>query len=67
MPGPRDNGGHLMEMHVFCYDGIICSPTSNHLHQLQVDNCDRNSRLVVDEDDNERFKRVYIWLYPTLL
>ena len=28
------------------------SPTSNHLHSLQVENCDRNSRLVVDEDDN---------------
>ena len=29
-----------------------CSPTSNHLHPLQVENCDSNSRLVVDEDDN---------------
>ena len=28
------------------------SPTSNHLHPLQVKNCDSNSRLVVDEDDN---------------
>ena len=27
-------------------------PTSNHLHSLQVENCDSNSRLVVDEDDN---------------
>ena len=27
------------------------SPTSNHLHPLQVGNCDSNSRLVVDEDD----------------
>ena len=26
------------------------SPTSNHLHPLQVENCDSNSRLVVDED-----------------
>ena len=25
--------------------------TSNHLHSLQVENCDSNSRLVVDEDD----------------
>ena len=25
------------------------SPTSNHLHPLQDDNCDSNSRLVVDE------------------
>ena len=27
-------------------------PISNHLHPLQVENCDSNSRLVVDEDDN---------------
>ena len=26
--------------------------TSNHLHQLQVENCDSSSRLVVDEDYN---------------
>ena len=25
--------------------------TSNHLHPLQVENCDSNLRLVVDEDD----------------
>ena len=28
------------------------SPTSNHLHSLQVVNCESNSRLVVDEDGN---------------
>ena len=28
------------------------SPTPNHRHPLQVENCDSNSRLVVDEDDN---------------
>ena len=27
-------------------------PTSRHLHPLQVENCDSNSRLVVDEDYN---------------
>ena len=27
------------------------SPTSNHLHPLQVENCDSNSLLVVYEDD----------------
>ena len=27
-------------------------PISNHFHQLQVENCDSNSRLVLDEDDN---------------
>ena len=26
--------------------------TSSHLHPLQAENCDSNSRLVVDEDDN---------------
>ena len=27
------------------------SLASNHFHPLQVENCDSNSRLVVDEDD----------------
>ena len=37
----------------------IFSPTLNHLHPLQVENCDsnsRNSRLEVDEDDNDKFR-----------
>ena len=29
---------------------------SNHLHSLQVENCDSNSRLVVNEDDNGEFR-----------
>ena len=32
------------------------SLTQNHLHPLQVENCDSNSRLVVDEDDNGKFR-----------
>ena len=32
------------------------SPTSSHLHPLQVENCDSNSRLVVDEDDNGKLR-----------
>ena len=32
------------------------SPTSSHPYPLQVENCDSNSRLVVDEDDNGKFK-----------
>ena len=32
------------------------STTSNHLHPLQVENCDSNSRLVVGEDDNGKFR-----------
>ena len=30
--------------------------TSNHLNPLQVENCGSNSRLVVDEDDNGKFR-----------
>ena len=39
---------------------VNLSPTSSHLHPLQVKNCGSNSRLVVDECDNDkfRFKRV---------
>ena len=29
---------------------LTFSPTSHHIHPLQVENCDCNSRLVVDED-----------------
>ena len=32
------------------------SPNSNQLHSLQVENCDSNSRLVVNEDDNGKFR-----------
>ena len=32
------------------------SPNSGHFHPLQVENCDSNSRLVVDEDDNGKFR-----------
>ena len=35
---------------------INFSLTSNHLHPLQVGNCDSNSRLVVDEDDIGKFR-----------
>ena len=31
-------------------------PTSSHLHPLQVRNCDSILRLVVDEDDNGKFR-----------
>ena len=30
--------------------------TSNHLHPLQVENCGSDSRRVVDEDDNGKFR-----------
>ena len=35
---------------------VNLSPTSSHLHLLQVENCDSNSRLVVDEDDNGKLR-----------
>ena len=35
---------------------FIFSPTSNHFHSLQVENCDSNSRLAVDEDDNAKLR-----------
>ena len=34
------------------------SPTSNHLHPLQVENCDSNSRFVVDDYGKFRIERV---------
>ena len=46
------------------------SPTSNHLHPLQIENCDSNSRLVVDEDDNDKLRLERLnrrrRLYPSL-
>ena len=32
------------------------SPTLTHLHSLQVENCDSNSRLVANEDGNGKFR-----------
>ena len=32
------------------------SSTASHLHPLQVETCDSNSRLVVDEDENSKFR-----------
>ena len=32
------------------------SANSNHLYPLQVENCESNSRLVVDKDDNGEFR-----------
>ena len=42
--------------------------TSNHLHSLQVKNCDSNYRLVLNEDDNGKFRLERVednrfWLY----
>ena len=40
--------------------------TSNHLHPLQVKNCDSNSRLVVDEDYNGKFRLERVKSYKTV-
>ena len=36
------------------------SPTSSHLYPLQAENCDSNSRLVVDKDDNGKYKLEWV-------
>ena len=41
------------------------SPTSNHFHPLQVENCDSNSRLVVDENDPGKFRLQRVNSYTT--
>ena len=52
---------------VYQYMAIVFnfSPTSNHLYPLQVGNCDSNSRLVLDEDNNGKFRleRVNVYSY----
>ena len=35
---------------------LTFSPTSNHFHPLQVENCGINSRFVEDEDDTGKFR-----------
>ena len=42
--------------HLYMAIFVNFSPTSSHLHPLQGENCDSNSRLVVDEDDNGEFR-----------
>ena len=37
--------------------------SSSHLHPLQVDNCDSNWRLVVNENDNDKFMLEGLILY----
>ena len=39
-----------------CFNPLSPHDASNHRHPLQVKNCDSNSRLVVDEDDNDKFR-----------
>ena len=46
---------------------VNLSPSSSPLHPLQVENCGSDSRLVVDEDDNGKFRpeRVKLFQYVT--
>ena len=52
-----------------CYNTYFFyfSPVWSHLHSLHVDNCDSKSRLVVDENDNGKFRlervKVLIFFY----
>ena len=43
---------------VYQYMAIFCnfSPASSHVHPLPAENCDSNSRLVVDEDVNSKLR-----------
>ena len=43
------------------------SSTSSNLHPLQVENCGSNSRLVMDEDDNGKFRLEKVKLAFVLL
>ena len=56
---------------VYQYKAIFVnlSPSSSHLHSIQVGNCDSNSRLVVEEDDNGKFRpeRVKVLSRPTTI
>ena len=44
----------LVYQHMVIFFNV--SRTSRHLHPLQVENCAGNSRLVLDEDDNGKFR-----------
>ena len=37
-------------------DFVHLPPIPSHLHPLQIENFDSNLRLVVDEDDNGKFR-----------
>ena len=44
---------------------LYLSPAASHFHPLQVENCDSNSRLVVDEDDYGKFRLKRVNAVPT--
>ena len=44
----------LVYQHMVIFFNFL--PTLNQLHPLQVENCGSTSRLVVEEDDNGKFR-----------
>ena len=46
---------------------FLLLPTSSHFHPLQDENCGSNSRLVVDENDNGKFRLERVKLGPTAI
>ena len=47
---------HFLTVLLRSVSSFYLSPTSSHRHPLQVENCNSNSRFVVDEDDNAKFR-----------
>ena len=45
---------------------FIILSTSSHLHPLQGENCDSDSRLVADEDDNGKLRLEEVNLRPNI-
>ena len=61
---------HKLSWNCFKNNSIFyhLSPTSSHFHPLQVEHCNSNSRLVVDENDNGklRLERVNLTYWITV-
>ena len=47
---------YLVEAYIIAYLYLNGLHGSGHLHTLQINNCDSNLWLVVDEDDNGKFR-----------
>ena len=43
---------HFHITYILAFNPLSPHDALNHRHPLQVENCDSNSRLLVDEDDN---------------
>ena len=58
---PKSSWNFYQYMIIF----LNLSLTSSHLYPVQVVNCDSNSRLVVDKDDNGKFRPERVNLHIT--